>query len=107
MTDTPINDGDGLLPMRQSGRGPVQQDWWLDLSWKKQTVLFGALRAPDALTTLNLKRAVVWIRAVALRNADPMTGFMHAALDEMPLFEQMDHEWEPLPLHTAHHLLLA
>jgi hypothetical protein len=88
--------------------GSVLQGWVEDLSWKKQSVLIGAVRAPDVLSTLNVKKITVWIRAVSLRDADPMTGFMHGALrDGLPLFEQIDREWERLPLHVAHHLLLA
>lgn len=85
----------------------VLQPWVEELSLKKQTVLIGATRAPDVLTTLKLKQITVWIRAVILRDADPMTGFMHKALRELPLFEQVDREFERLPLHVAHHILLA
>lgn len=87
--------------------GPVLQDWVCGLSWKKQTVLLGALRAPDVLTTLEIKRITVWIRCNVLNNADPMTGFMHAALEGLPLFEHIDREFERLPLHCAHHIILA
>jgi hypothetical protein len=88
--------------------GSVLQEWVEALSWKKQAVLIGAVRAPDVLSTLNVKKITVWIRAACLRDADPMTGFMHGALrDGLPLFEQIDREWERLPLHVAHHLLLA
>lgn len=86
----------------------VLQDWIDDLSWKKQTVLIGAIRAPDDLHTLKVKQIVTWVRAVVLRDADPMTGFMHKALDKgLPLFEHIDREFERLPLHAAHHLILA
>lgn len=103
-----MSDGirDGLYDLRPAP-GPVQQEWVTKLSWKKQTVLFGAVRAPDVVTTLNLKKVTTWIRSIVLRNADPMTGFMHGALLELPLFEQLDREWERLPLHSAHHILLA
>lgn len=86
----------------------VLQDWLEPLSWKKQTVLLGAIRSPDNIHTLKIKQVVVWLRAVVLRDADPMTGFMHGALREgLPLFESMDREFERLPLHAAHHLILA
>lgn len=85
----------------------MQHEWVSELSWKKQTVLFGAIRAPDVVSTLKLKQVTTWLRTVVLRNADPMTGFMHAALLELPLFEQIDREWERLPVHSAHHIMLA
>lgn len=85
----------------------VLQDWVQELSLKKQTVLLGAIRAPDTLHTLKLKQVVVWIRSHVLENADPMTGFMHGALQELPLLEQIDRDFERLPLHAAHHLMLA
>lgn len=86
---------------------PVLQEWVQRLSWKKQTVLLGAIRSPDTLTTLKLKQITIWIRTKILNNADPMTGFMHGSLNELPLFEQVDREFERLPLHAAHHILLA
>ncbi len=85
----------------------VIQDWACGISFKKQTVMIGAVRAPDTVFTLRLKQIVIWIRATFLKDADPMTGFMHKALQKMPLFEHVDREWERLPLHAAHHLLLA
>jgi hypothetical protein len=78
------------------------------LSFKKQTVLLGAIRSPDTLHTLKLKAVTVWIRQHILQNADPMTGFMHGAFgDSLPLFEQLDRDFERLPLHAAHHIMLA
>lgn len=78
------------------------------MSWKKQTVLLGALRAPDDLHSLKVKQIVIWIRSVVLNDADPMTGFMHKALGNgLPLFEHIDREFERLPLHAAHHIILA
>lgn len=86
----------------------VLQEWTQSLSWKKQTVLLTAIRAPDTLTTLQIKQITVWLRAVILKDADPMTGFMHGALrGGLPRFEQIDREFERLPLHCAHHLILA
>ncbi len=85
----------------------VQQDWLLNLSWKKQTVVMTALRSPDTITTLGLKKITIWIRSTVLNNADPLTGFMHSELRELPLFDQIDREWERLPVHTAHHIMLA
>jgi hypothetical protein len=85
----------------------VLQPWVESLSLKKQTVLIGVIRAPDTVFTLNLKRVTVWQRAVILIDADPMTGFMHKALCDLPLFEQIDREFERLPLHAAHHILLG
>lgn len=86
---------------------PVLQDWVCNISWKKQTVLLGALRAPDVITTLAIKEITIWIRLHVLENADPMTGFMHGSLQKLPLFEHIDREFERLPLHCAHHILLA
>jgi hypothetical protein len=74
---------------------------------KKQTVAIGAIRSPDTIFTLKLKQVTIWIRNHLLINADPMTGFMHAALLELPLFEQIDREFERMPLHAAHHIMLA
>lgn len=86
----------------------VLQEWMEDLSWKKQTVLIGAIRSPDTISTLKIKQVVIWIRAVVLRNADPLTGFMHGALRQgLPLFAHMDREYERLSLHAAHHIMLA
>jgi hypothetical protein len=85
----------------------VLQDWVSSLSLKKQTVMLGAIRSCDTVSTLKIKQVTTWIRTKLLRNADPMTGFMHAALDDLPLFEQIDREFERLPLHFAHHLILA
>jgi hypothetical protein len=87
--------------------GPVLQDWVCEISWKKQTVLLVALRSPDTLTTLALKKITVWLRTRVLRNADPQTGFMHGNLQTLPLFEHIDREFERLPLHMAHHFILA
>lgn len=85
----------------------VLQEWLTNLSWKKQTVVLTALRSPDNIHTLKLKEVTIWIRTHILENADPMTGFMHAALKGLPLFEHLDREFERLPLHTAHHIMLA
>lgn len=86
----------------------VLQDWTQQLSWKKQTVLLGSIRSPDNIHTLKIKQVVIWIRATVLNDADPMTGFMQGALrGGLPLFEQMDREFERLPLHAAHHILLS
>jgi len=62
----------------------VLKAWVCSLSWKKQTVLIGAIRSPDTLTPLKLKQATIWIRQHIL-----------------------DREFERLPLHAAHHILLA
>lgn len=96
-----------LSSERVDRMGSVLQEWTEFLSLKKQTVLLGAIRSPDTIFTLKLKQVTVWIRTQVLRNADPMTGFMHAALQELPLFEQIDREFERMPLHAAHHILLA
>lgn len=85
----------------------VLQEWLAKLSWKKQTVVLTALRSPDNVHTLKMKEITIWIRRHILENADPMTGFMHKALDSLPLFEHVDREFERLPLHTAHHIMLA
>jgi hypothetical protein len=85
----------------------VQQDWVQELSWKKQTVMFAAFRSPDTLNTLAFKKITIWLRIHILQNADPQTGFMHANLSTLPLFEHVDREFERLPLHTAHHIMLA
>lgn len=93
--------------IKKHERGSVLQDWVQELSWKKQTVLLGALRSPDILTTLKVKQVTVWMRCIILQNADPMTGFMHTALNSLPLLEHMDREFERLPLHAAHHIILS
>jgi hypothetical protein len=85
----------------------VLQDWVCELSFKKQTVLLGAIRSPDTLHTLKLKQITIWIRHKILHNADPLTGFMHGSLLSLPLFEQIDRDFERLPLHAAHHVILA
>jgi hypothetical protein len=69
--------------------------------------MLGAIRSPDSLTTLKIKAITTWIRTKVLNNADPMTGFMHSNLTTLPLFEHIDREYERLPLHTAHHVMLA
>lgn len=86
----------------------VLQDWVQGISFKKQTVMIGAIRCPDVVHPLSLKRITVWIRNTVLRNADPLSGFMHGALSgELPLLETVDREFERLHLHTAHHIMLA
>lgn len=108
--DALVRAFDAFLTKYPSGREAnrsVLQDWVVELSLKKQTVLIGAIRSPDTVHTLELKRITVWLRKCILKNADPLTGFQHAALDGLPLFEQADREFERLPLHAAHHILLA
>lgn len=87
--------------------GPVLQDWVCCISWKKQTVLLVSLRSPDTLTPLSFKAITIWLRTHVLKNADPQTGFMHGNLQVLPLFEHIDREFERLPLHMAHHIILA
>lgn len=86
----------------------VLQDWVEKLSWKKQTVLLVALRAPDTLTTQRIRQIVVWLRAVILCDADPTTGFMDRALQQgLPSLDHIDREFERLSLHAAHHIILS
>lgn len=85
----------------------VLQEWLEPLSLKKQTVVLGALRAPDTLTSLAFKAITVWIRRNVLKNADIGTGFMHSMFQSLPFYEQVDREFERLSLHTAHHIMLA
>lgn len=56
----------------------VVQDWVADsLTWKQQTVLFTALRGPDALPKDNpAKRLCKFVRHSVLHNADPKTEFI-------------------------------
>lgn len=102
-----MRHSDGSPPDGAHLPGPVLQDWVCRISWKKQTVLLVALRSPDTLTTLAFKKITVWLRTRVLRNADPQTGFMHGNLQTLPLFEHIDREFERLPLHMAHHFILA
>ena len=83
----------------------VLQEWVCSLSWKKQTVLLGAIRSPDVPFSVDFKSVTTWIRAHVLENADPVTAFMRSPL--LPRFDHVEREFERLPLHSAHHILLA
>ena len=85
--------------------GAVLQAWVCDLEWKKQTVLIGAIRAPDLPISARFKQVSTWLRSQILENADPTTGFMRDAL--LPDFDDVEKEFERLPLHCGHHILLA
>lgn len=97
-----INLGESAEKMKHNS---VLQNWVCDLPWKKQTVLIGAIRSPDVLTTLKFKQVTTWIRSKVLEDADPRTAFMRDAT--LPKFEHVEREFERLPLHCAHHILLA
>jgi len=83
----------------------VLQEWVCTLSWKKQTVLIGAIRAPDLPISARFKQISTWLRSQILENADPTTGFMRDAL--LPEGGEIEKEFERLPLHCGHHILLA
>ena len=83
----------------------VLQEWVCALSWKKQTVLIGAIRAPDLPISAQFKRVSTWLRLQILENADPDTGFMRDAV--LPTFDDVEKEFERFPLHCGHHILLA
>jgi hypothetical protein len=89
-----------------SKNSAVLQEWVCTLSWKKQTVLIGAIRAPDLPISTRFKQVCTWLRSQILENADPTTGFMRDAL--LPGHDgEIAKEFERLPLHCGHHLLLA
>ena len=83
----------------------VLQAWVCGLSWKKQTVLLGAIRSPDVPFSVDFKSVTTWLRSNILENADPVTAFMRTPL--LPRFDHVEREFERLPLHSAHHILLA
>ena len=83
----------------------VLQEWVCTLSWKKQTVLIGAIRAPDFPISARFKQVTTWMRSQILENADPTTGFMRDAA--LPFYDETEKEFERLPLHCGHHILLA
>ena len=84
----------------------VLQEWVCTLSWKKQTVLIGAIRAPDLPISPRFKQVCTWTRSQILENADPTTGFMRDAV--LPAHGgEIEKEFERLPLHCGHHILLA
>ena len=83
----------------------VLQEWVCQLSWKKQTVMLGTIRSPDVPFSVEFKSITTWLRANILENADPVTAFMRSPL--LPRFDHVEREFERLPLHSAHHILLA
>ena len=87
--------------------GSVLQEWVSDLALKKQTVMLGALRTPDALISLEFREVIVWMRTRILQNADEKSGFMHAGEERLPNFRSIEREFEQLPLQAARHILLA
>jgi hypothetical protein len=83
----------------------VLQDWVLQTSYKKQTVLVECIRAPDVFISPKFKQVTTFIRSVVLKNADPTTDFMKDA--ELPMYAEVEKEFERLPLHSAHHILMT
>ena len=63
------------------------------------------IRAPDTIISLRLKQITTFIRSVVLKNADPTTDFMLDA--ELPGYAEIVREFERLPLHMAHHILMT
>lgn len=90
-------------------KGSVVQPWVNELSWKEQTVLFCALRGPDAGGTKILKGWTRFIRKTVLENAAPKKTFMQN--DPIPDI-YMIAMTEPLaldmlPVHYLGHLMHA
>jgi len=89
----------------QAQRGCVLLPWVLRLPWKKQTVLMEMLRAPDAPISLRFKQIITFLRSIILHNADRTTGFMLDA--ELPDFAGIQREFERLPQHCTHHVIMT
>ncbi len=83
----------------------VLQDWVLKLNFKKQTVLMECIRAPDTPISLHFKQITTFMRAMILKNADTTTDFMKDA--ELPDYASVEREFERLPQHCGHHILMT
>lgn len=83
----------------------VLQEWVQALSWKKQTVLMECIRAPDVPASKELRMIFRYFRSVILKDADPTSDFMKGAF--LPQYDVIMREFERLPLHCAHHVLMA
>lgn len=83
----------------------VVQEWLYPLSWKKQTVALECLRAPDTACPPMIRQMFRWMRGAVLHNADPTTRFM--AEQKLPEFDDVERDFERLPLHCAHHVLMT
>ncbi len=81
------------------------KEWVLGMSFKKQTVLMECIRAPDNYISPRFKQITTFIRAGVLKNADTTTDFMKDA--ELPDYAGIEREFERLPLHMAHHILMT
>lgn len=88
----------------------VVQDWVTNnCSWKEQTVLFCAIRGPDAGGSPQLKSWTRFIRRNVLQNAAPNKTFMRQEMPEQILILAGNHPliFDMLPVHYFGHLLHA
>jgi hypothetical protein len=81
----------------------VLLDWMGEISWKEQSVVISSLRGPDNLYTPNIKKLIRWMRGATQNNADPKHSYMQ--IDELPSFEEIEHEIAFCSMHYVTHLL--
>lgn len=85
----------------------VLQEWVQSLSWKMQSVLIAAMRGPDDVKTLEIKKLSRWLRITCQENADPSHTFMEGGnapdVNHKALFDELEYRsW-----HYMSHLLYA
>ena len=90
-------------------KGSVVQPWVNELSWKKQTVLFCALRGPDSGGHVWLKSWTRWIRRNTLQNAAPRERFMRPETIKpfKEIAEDSSYILDMLSVHYLSHLMHA
>lgn len=85
----------------------VLQEWVQALTWKMQSVLIAAMRGPDDVKSVEIKKLSRWLRITCQENADPshtfMEGGMEPDVDSQALFDELEYRsW-----HYFSHLLYA
>jgi hypothetical protein len=84
----------------------VLQDWVIELSLKKQTVLIETTRAPDILQSEKILQLKRFLRMMILKNADKASDFMNV-IPILPKYEELKREFESMSVHSFHHLLMT
>ncbi len=85
----------------------VLQEWVQALPWKMQSVLIAAMRGPDDVKTLEIKKLSRWLRITCQENADPQHTFMQSTESPDVAFEDLSDELEYRSWHYMSHLLYA
>lgn len=95
---------------KQLNERTVVQKWVTQYcTWKEQTVLFCAMRGPDAGGSGFVKLVTRWLRSVVLKNAAPHKTFM-GDTNFLRISEIADHDplcLDMLPVHFLGHLMHA